>query len=58
MTAEQLVARHGYKTLLVSRYLPVLCFASGLLSGIARLDFRRFWFANLRRHHSSGLLPI
>ena len=47
LTAEEFVAQHGYKTLLVSRYLPVLCFASGLLSGIARLDFRRFWFANL-----------
>ena len=47
LTAEQFVAQHGYKTLLVSRYLPVLCFASGLLSGVTKLDFRRFWLANL-----------
>ena len=45
--AEAFFARHGYKTLLLSRYLPILCFASSLLSGITRLNFRRFCLANL-----------
>lgn len=46
-TAEIFFDRHGAKALIVSRYLPVICFSSGLLSGIARLNFRRFCLATL-----------
>lgn len=44
--AEIFFNQHGAKTLLVSRYLPVLCVCCGLLSGITRLNFRRFCLAN------------
>ncbi len=45
-SGEKLFVRHGGKAILFSRFLPVLCFASGLMSGVARLDFRRFSLYN------------
>jgi membrane protein DedA with SNARE-associated domain len=45
--AESYVARHGEKVLLVARYLPVLCFAGGLLAGAGRMPARRFAVYNL-----------
>ena len=44
---EGLFHRHGSKALVIGRYLPVLCFAGGLLSGITRLPYRRFFIYNL-----------
>jgi membrane protein DedA with SNARE-associated domain len=45
--AEQLFQKHGNKAVLFGRYLPVLCFMAGVLSGIARLSYRRFFAYNL-----------
>ena len=39
--------RYGAKILLVGRYLPVLCFGSGLLSGLTRLPYRLFFLYNI-----------
>lgn len=44
---EHYCDRYGSKILLLARYLPVLCFASGLLSGITRLPYRRFFLLNI-----------
>ena len=44
---ERYYNRYGSKILLLARYLPVLCFASGLLSGITRLPYRRFFLLNI-----------
>lgn len=44
---EHYFHRYGAKILLVGRYLPVLCFGSGLLSGLARLPYRRFFLYNI-----------
>ena len=46
-TGQQLFRKHGVKVLLFGRYLPVLCFASGIVSGLAGLNFRRFSIYNL-----------
>lgn len=39
---EQVYQKHGDKAILVSRYLPILCFMSGVLGGTARMDQRKF----------------
>ena len=39
--------RYGSKILLLARYLPVLCFGSGLLSGLTKLPYRRFFLFNI-----------
>jgi membrane protein DedA with SNARE-associated domain len=44
---ERYFHRYGAKILLVGRYLPVLCFGSGLLSGLTRLPYRRFFLYNI-----------
>ncbi|MBN9387373.1 MAG: DedA family protein [Chloroflexi bacterium] len=44
---ERYFHRYGTKILLVGRYLPVLCFGSGLLSGLTRLPYRRFFLYNI-----------
>jgi membrane protein DedA with SNARE-associated domain len=44
---EQYFNRHGPKILLAARYLPLLCFWSGLLSGLTRLSYRRFFLYNI-----------
>jgi membrane protein DedA with SNARE-associated domain len=44
---EQYFNRHGPKVLLAARYLPVLCFGSGLLSGMTVLPYRRFFIFNI-----------
>lgn len=46
-TGEVYFHRYGAKILLVGRYLPVLCFGSGLLSGLTRLPYRRFFLYNI-----------
>lgn len=44
---ERYFHRYGAKILLVGRYLPVLCFGSGLLSGLTRLPYHRFFIYNI-----------
>jgi len=44
--AEQQFHRHGYKAVLLGRYLPFLCFLAGIISGITRLPYRRFLVYN------------
>src|SRR5205823_5710915 len=39
---ERHFRRHGDKAVLVGRYLPVLCFMGGVLSGAAHMERRRF----------------
>ncbi len=43
---EMYFQKHGSKAVLVGRYMPVLCFLSGILSGIAHLNYRRFFIYN------------
>lgn len=46
-SAEKLFHKHGDKAVLFGRYLPILCFMAGILSGIAHLPYRRFFIYNL-----------
>ncbi len=46
-TGERIFQQHGSKAVLVGRYMPVFCFLAGILSGIARLPYRRFFVLNL-----------
>jgi membrane protein DedA with SNARE-associated domain len=39
---ERYFQRHGDKAVLVGRYLPVLCFMGGILSGTSLMSRRRF----------------
>jgi membrane protein DedA with SNARE-associated domain len=39
---ERLFQKHGDKAVLLGRYLPVLCFMSGILGGTARIERKRF----------------
>lgn len=43
---ERYFNRHGPKILLAARYLPGLCFGSGLVSGLTALPYRRFFLYN------------
>lgn len=43
---ERLFRKHGDRAVLAARYLPVLCFMSGLLSGTAHMERRRFMVFN------------
>ena len=45
--AEKLFHKHGSKAVLLGRYFPLLCFMAGILSGIARLPYRRFLVYNI-----------
>ncbi len=45
-SGEHYFNRYGSKILLLARYLPVLCFGSGLLSGLTKLPYRRFFLFN------------
>lgn len=39
---ERYFQRHGDKAVLIGRYLPVLCFMGGVLSGTAQMGRKRF----------------
>lgn len=43
---ERYLQQHGNKAILLSRYLPVLCFLFGVLGGMARLPYRPFVIYN------------
>ncbi len=44
--AEQAFQKHGSKAVLFGRYLPVMCFLGGILGGMARMSYRRFFVYN------------
>ncbi len=46
-SAEKLFQKHGSKAILFGRYFPFLCFLAGVLSGIANVQYRRFFWFNL-----------
>lgn len=46
-SAEYYFQKHGNKAVLIGRYLPFLCFLAGILSGITRLPYRKFFIYNL-----------
>jgi membrane-associated protein len=45
--AERFMGRHGYSTLVIGRFLPIMHNVAPLLSGIARTPFIRFMIANV-----------
>ncbi|HEX2911154.1 MAG TPA: DedA family protein [Chloroflexia bacterium] len=45
-SGERLFQQHGNKAIIAGRYLPIFCFLAAVLSGIARLPYRRFFLLN------------
>lgn len=43
---QQLYRKHGDKAVLIGRYLPILCFMSGVLGGVSHMDRNRFVLYN------------
>ncbi len=45
--AEEIFAKHGVKTIVAGRYLPLVCFFGGNIAGMAKMKLRVVGLANL-----------